>query len=90
MLTLICGFPGAGKTTYSKQFENICPVLHFDNIRIEYLVKEKVQAISGDVVVEGLYISDIDRRELREAYQGTYTKCIYLDTSPEIRKQRLG
>lgn len=86
MLTLICGIPNAGKTTYSKNFEN---VIHLDEIQstqfsptreIELLLK----GVEGDVCVEGVYCSARSRKKLLESYEGKGTTCIWLDTSIDV------
>lgn len=84
MLTLICGMPRAGKTTYSKRYEN---VIHFDGLW-HVKVLELVAQSSDDVVVEGLYFHANDRIRLLNAYRGEGKKCIWLDTPLEVRKTR--
>ena len=88
MLTLICGLPRAGKTTYSKQFD--CPVIHLDNLGSTYNVISKVKRMSGDIVVEGVFHDAQKRTELIRAYNGDYSRCIWLDTPREVREERLG
>lgn len=87
MLTLICGHPRAGKTTYSKRFDN---VIHLDEVHSTQKVIQKIRTISGDVVVEGIYYRPTERRELIKAYKGNRTRCICLNTSKEVREQRYG
>ena len=89
MLTLICGHPRAGKTTFSKKYENICPVIHIDEIHSSVRVMQKVRAISGDVVVDGIYYTPRERKELLASYRGSGTRCICLDTPKEIREERM-
>lgn len=84
MLTLICGMPRAGKTTYSMKFEN---VIHLDELGYR-AVKDKVSNIVDDVVVEGIYNNASIRMRLAEAYKGQGRKCIWLDTPLEVRKKR--
>ena len=43
-----------------------------------------------DVVVDGVYNHAYERKQLLEAYDGDYTKCIWLDTPDEIRSARPG
>ncbi len=93
MLTLICGLPRAGKTTYSKQFEDGCQVVHFD--KCQNRVKGHIRCLSKvntdrDIVVEGVYDLAFQRKELREAYLGDKTRCIWLNTPMEIKKTRPG
>ena len=77
MLTLICGIPNAGKTTYSKQFDN---VIHLDDLNHGKLVLERIKDETGDVCVEGVYLISRQRRDLIKAYKGQGTKCIWLNT----------
>ena len=82
MLTLICGLPNAGKTTYSSRFKN---VIHLDDIpRHGHQFKEcdkKASAVVGDVCVEGVYNSVKERKALIKACEHQSPKvCIWLDT----------
>ena len=83
-LTLICGMPRAGKTTYSQRFDN---VIHQDGLSYE-TVKERVAMITGDVVIDGIYQHPYLRSKLIEAYNGKGKRCIWLDTPLEVRKKR--
>lgn len=85
MLTLICGVPNAGKTTYSQRYSN---VIHLDDIRsrdksvtkvIEDMVSEQ-----EDVCVEGTYLAARQRRGLPAAYKGGRKVCIWLDTPLDV------
>ena len=75
MLTLICGMPNAGKTTYSKQFAN---VIHLDDVGRPSKVADMVRGMTGDVVVEGVFGMPRNRMRLVDAYDGP-TRCIFLD-----------
>ncbi len=93
MLTLICGLPRAGKTTYSEQFA--CRVFHRDEYGTRlhsYLrVNKKVDGSDDeDIVVEGIYHTPQARESLIRAYRGRGAKCIWLDTSTEVKKTRRG
>ena len=87
MLTLICGLPRAGKTTYSKQFED---VIHLDTSGCYPGVLRRMANIEGDVIVEGVYNRTRQREALIKAYNGEGFKCIYLNTPFEVRKKRRG
>ena len=87
MLTLICGHPRAGKTTYSMKFNN---VIHLDDAGSSQNVLQKVRHISSDVVVDGIYYSPRQRKELLNAYKGQGFLCICLDTPKEVREERMG
>lgn len=77
MLTLICGLPNAGKTTYSRRFDN---PLHLDEIGTADNVITKMKQIDGDIVVEGFFGTSASRRKIRSAYSGEAV-CIFLDIS---------
>lgn len=76
MLTMICGLPNAGKTTYSKRYDN---ALHQDDIGRISCIVEMIEN-KDDVVIEGYFGRRYERNKVREAYHG-YTKCIFLDIS---------
>lgn len=87
MITLICGLPNAGKTTYSSRYDS---VIHFDAIphtnTMEQFAKcnEMASKASGDVCVEGVYNSVKRRKELLKACIHHDRKvCIWLDTPLE-------
>lgn len=84
MLTLICGMPRAGKTTYSRQFDN---VIHLDGLSY-HAVKRKVAEALGDIVVDGVYAHPQNRKSLIAAYNGKGKRCIWLDTPLEVRRTR--
>ena len=87
MGVLICGLSNAGKTTYSKRFDD---VIHYDNVggttrqRLEYIVNE---AAKREVCVEGVYNEAFRRAELANAMQGRKV-CIWLDTPIDVCRQR--
>jgi len=93
MITLICGLPNAGKTTYSENYEN---VIHFDDIehRRPNEQFEKCNALAaeaqGDVCVEGVYNSVKRRKELLEAVKDKPGKriCVWISTSAEVCVKR--
>ena len=87
MLTLICGLPRAGKTTYAEQFDD---VIHFDKYGVYRGVIHQIYAKNGDVVVEGIYHQQYQRELLIRAYQGKGTRCIWLNTPQEVRQARKG
>ena len=77
MLTLICGLPNAGKTTFSLQYDN---PLHLDDIGTADNVIDKIKQLNGDIVVEGFFGKSADRRKIRSAYNGKAV-CIFIDIS---------
>lgn len=92
-MTLICGIPNAGKTTFSAQYGS---VIHFDriphkNVNEQFKRCNELAAQSnGDVCVEGVYNRRKRRLELLEAVKDKQGKriCIWLDTPIEICLKR--
>lgn len=84
MLTLICGMPRAGKTTYSQRFDNV--------IHIDFTGYPKAKMLVGgttdDIVVEGVCEHPQMREKFINAYKGQGKRCIWIDTPLEVRKQR--
>lgn len=78
MLTMICGLPNAGKTTYSKQFNN---VLHQDNIGTISNIVSVIKPMD-DIIIEGYFSRRNERDRVRTAHKG-YAKCIFIDISVE-------
>lgn len=74
MLTLVCGLPNAGKTTYSQRFGN---VIHLDSMWYPHVKKEVSQM--EDAVVEGCYCKRSLRLDLLKVAKGEKV-CIFLDT----------
>lgn len=87
MLTLICGLPRAGKTTYSEQFDD---VIHLDTSGAYQGVLKKLKRSKGDVIIDGVYRLKQDRTRLIQAYETDLYKCIWLNTPDEIRRSRHG
>lgn len=87
MLTLICGQPRAGKTTYSERFND---VIHLDTSGAYRGVLRKVKRLNGDVVVEGVYRHQSERIHLIQVYDTDRYKCIWLNTPDEVRQSRKG
>lgn len=86
MLTLICGLPRAGKTTFSDYFSN---VIHLDTDGLYIGVIFKVKRSTGNIVVEGVYNTQRLRKELLCAFNKTDEKvCFWLDTAEHIRQER--
>lgn len=91
MITLICGHPRAGKTTYSAQYGDA--VLHLDECGMQPYegVEKRIRHMVGDVVVEGVYSRAHRRKRLLSLYKGGgKATCIWLDTPLEVRRQRVG
>lgn len=75
MLTMICGIPNAGKTTFSKRFDG---ALHLDDVGSIRRITEMIKQIDGEVVAEGYFGRREERQRVRKAHNG-YSICIYLD-----------
>lgn len=88
MITLICGHSRAGKTTYSKKYDGLCPVIHLDEIGTHTKVNKIVHTITDNIVVEGIYYIAEERKKLLESYSGEGSRCIFIDTPIEVRRER--
>lgn len=87
MLTLICGLPRAGKTTYAEQFDN---VIHLDTSGAYNGVLNRLKCKSGDIIIEGVYHQAKQRKQIIQTYNGEGFKCIWINTPKEIRQKRKG
>ena len=90
MISLICGRSRSGKTTYSKQYDN---VLHLDAFGImprNYgRLLKAVEKADGDIVIDGIYDTAKLRAKLLKAYKGGDKKtCIWLDTPLDVIESR--
>lgn len=85
MLTLICGLPNAGKTTYSERYAN---VVHSDDYPSSRKLLALVSDISDDACVEGIFVTSHSRRLLLKSYPGDGAECIFLDTPMEACVER--
>lgn len=87
MSILICGLSNAGKTTYSRKFDN---VIHYDEVggttrqRHEAIVN---MAKKQEVCVEGVYSEAFRRAELAQAIKGRKV-CIWLNTPLDVCMSR--
>lgn len=78
-MTLICGLPNSGKTTYSNRYED---VIHLDDIR-QYSECNKIVSAKVDAVVEGVYNKRKHRLQLLSGCRDSYNVCIWMDTPIE-------
>lgn len=85
MLTLICGLPNAGKTTYSQKFQN---VLHADDYTNTDDLLKLVSKNIKNICVEGIFMTHYSRKRLLNVYNGNKTKCIFIDTPLDICLKR--
>lgn len=86
-MTLICGLPNAGKTTYSQRYPD---VIHLDDFpRNKFLNCNAFVSTQDDCVVEGIYNLRCRRLKLLEAYHGNAPRiCIWIDTPLDVCIQR--
>lgn len=91
MITLICGVPNAGKTTFSAKYQKC---LRYDEIALttpkRYAhICETVRS-EGDIAVEGVYDEKWRREEFVKACHegGHKAVCIWLDTPLEVCIER--
>lgn len=90
MLILICGRSRAGKTTYAKRFDNVLHLDDYGYFKTAYdgLLKD-VEAISGDVVIDGIFDTAEKRTALLDAYHGGGARiCIWIDTPTDAIQER--
>ena len=96
-LTLICGIPNAGKTTYSEKFENVIHLDDYTNREADITYSrcnEMVVQSESDVCVEGVYGTVKRRKDLLEAVGDKFDKkiCIWLNTPKDecIKRENRG
>ncbi len=90
-MTLICGIPNAGKTTYSSKYDK---VIHYDDIkligreRIPYILNEIKS--SSDICIDGVFGIKEHRRIIANAMKekGSKAVCIWLNTPLDICLKR--
>lgn len=89
MITLICGLPNAGKTTYSQRFS---PCIHLDDCDEPRLstFAAAVAAVDGDVWAEGVCNSAKSRKGFlrRLRHRPDRKVCVWLDTPLEVCLER--
>ena len=90
MLTLICGLPNSGKTTYAN--ENYEYVIHYDDVPHITLeehhrncIQEILDSDEKDICVEGVYDKKYRRMALIEACKEQDKKvCVWINTPYEV------
>lgn len=93
MIILICGFPRAGKTTYSQRYKDNYTVIHLDECGMNPYdgADARIKRTANDLVVEGVYNRKGRRIRMLSKYKGNGKRvCIWLDTPKDIRQQRMG
>lgn len=90
-ITLICGLPNAGKTTYSSTFNN---VIHLDDHHMSFRECNNLALESTeDVCIEGVYNRKKCRIDLLNIVpKEWHKKCIWLNTPVEecIKRENRG
>lgn len=87
-MILIIGLPNAGKTTYSKNFSNVCHADEFGMADDRY---DKIaEIISDDLVIEGLFLKRSNRLKLLELAGDCQKTLIWLNTPIEECIRRKG
>lgn len=86
-MTLICGIPNAGKTTYSMQYKN---VVHLDDYGHCLWTCLKKAVTFENPVIEGVYWGKKERKELINAKDWGNRACIWLDTPVDECVKRTG
>ena len=92
-LTLICGIPNAGKTTYSETYDNVIHLDDFDDRLFRERFRKcskKASEIGSDMCVDGCYHVSEVRMELLEMFRGKDFKkiCIWINTPLETCLER--
>lgn len=91
-MILIMGYPNAGKTTYSQNYED---VIHLDDFGRGKFAKcnEAVLHSDGNVVVEGIYNTAKRRKSLLDAVSEKNCRkvCIWIQTPLEecLRREKM-
>ena len=80
---LICGIPGAGKTTFSERYGNVVRYDDFSHLPRA----ERTEVFRGAEVVEGIFNSREGRMAVLGGRGGT---CIWIDTPLETCVERCG
>lgn len=89
-MILVMGIPGAGKTTYSAQYDEVIHADEYGSKRKDELY-EAVKKAGEDVCVEGLFLKRDDRIALLKACRKKeHKKCAFLDTPVDICVKREG
>ncbi len=87
-MILICGRSRAGKTTYSKQFEN---VIHQDSFYGNLLERyqQVCDRVTDDSVVDGIFHTAESRKMLLSKCNNAHNTCIYVDTPLNVIALRM-
>ena len=83
-IILICGIPNAGKTQYSKRFDN---VVHYDGLNMttrqcyEHII-DLAKNTDRDICIDGMYDEKWRRVELLDAIRDKPCKkiCVWMNT----------
>lgn len=95
-LTLVCGYPAAGKTTYARRRANHYTVIHTDDYIEEYgyadaltylleWVAVNIKSVKKPIMLEGILAARVARKIEQLELPYTY-EVIWVDSTPEMRK----
>lgn len=95
-LTLVCGYPAAGKTTYARRLGAQYTVVHTDGYIEKYGFAEaltyllewvavNVNRVKKPILLEGILAARVARKIEQLELPYTY-EVIWVDSTPEIRK----
>ena len=94
-ITIICGLPGAGKTTYCEQFENVILLTEINKLvsgRKSPYIKCALAALEqeDDIYIEGPFNNIKCRKEFLDVLKDKECKkvCIFINTPFEICLER--
>lgn len=85
MITLVCGLPNAGKTTYAGD-----RALHLDDFRFGYVECNEAAQAFDEVCVEGTYNTRRRRTQFLDAVKqkGGKRVCVWVDTPLAVCLER--
>ena len=86
-VTLICGLPNSGKTTFSKHFKNVFHLDDFENPIFKRKFDDCNKAAlksATDVYIEGCYHRKTLIKEFIEIFKKWKKVCIWINTPLEI------
>ena len=81
-ITLVCGLPNSGKTTYSTRYDT---ALHYDDIsRLSIKERDDVYRASNAECFEGIFNTARSRRNILAQTKRERKVCIWINTPLEV------
>lgn len=78
---LVCGLPNAGKTTYSRRFNN---VIHGDDLmRLTREERKEIFKATAAECIEGVFNKADLRRDVLDSVRHDRRVCVWIDTPTE-------